>query len=114
MGNYKTLSKKVLDLTSLNEKERTILREVYAGFETKSYSELTGFIFSQENLERMGAEKIGNYYYINKEVGTSIIYLVILDLLDRVGIKEGCLGKGENSDTDFSENKKTLERFLSE
>jgi hypothetical protein len=110
---YINLEGEELDLAQLNKSHRDLLKEVYDLYQKASYNSLHNAVFEAEYLKRMGAKQYSNRHYVDGRLSKSLIYRIIIDLVDRKAIQEGILGLGENSSIDFSRNKKNLEDFLS-
>lgn len=110
---YTTLDGEKLDLSELNADHKCLLKEIYDIYQKVQYSDLYNTVFETDHLKRMGAKKHSDdRYYIDKEVHEYLICAVVIDLVERKAIQEGLLGLGENSNDDFSGNKKVLEDFL--
>ncbi len=110
---YRTLEREELELTQLSQSHKGLLDEAYRLYQKESFLYLHNTVFESTFLKRMGAKPhSNNNHYVDGDLVKTPIFRIIIDLIDRKAIESGLLGLGENSDIDFSGNKKNLEDFL--
>ena len=103
---------KELNLSELNDREKELLRECFELFKQRcDYRKFFNKTNSNESLKIMGGEFWEGEYWIDKEFrGRSVIYKVLEDLADILGIEQGFLLAGQ--EVDFTQNEEVLECFL--
>ncbi len=97
---YTTLMGKRLNLNELIKKQKACLEKVFDLYQKNRH---TAEVFNE----------IAVVIDVPRAIGPSPVFNQVLwDLWDRLAIRQGYLRKGENSDTDFTENEKVLKKFL--
>ena len=97
---YTTLLGKKLYLAGLTKKQKVCLKKVFNLYRKNEHA---AKVFNEFATSLNAPRTIGPSPVFNQ---------VIWDLWDRLAIRQGFLKKGENSNTDFTENEKALKEFL--
>lgn len=109
---YITLwSGKKLNLDKLNSEEKEWLRECFELFQQKcDWLKFFNKTHGSESIRIMGGELWNGKYWIDAELyERSVVYKVLEDLADILGMEQGFIAKQE---IDFTQNEAVIKSFL--
>lgn len=111
---YVTLMGDEVILDGLTADHHDLLKELYKSFlvDGMKYSDFFNLVHSQASLERMGARFSGNSFWLSSSVINSPAYVILDDLVKRLGVAQGVIKTVESANLDFSSNKKALTAFF--
>lgn len=105
------LYKKIVDLDALSDEHIELLKKFFALYKANiDFWYFLNIMYSQENLEFLGGHYELGRYWVDKKLSESPIFMILDDLSDMLGMKQGMLA--DEFDLDFPEHEKILEEFL--